>query len=111
MTAIRDGEPARPLRRLLVVVAIGIAVVVGLALILLAATLGRCDAFGGRCPAERPPLFEDDVFGMAAFGTALVVVVPMFLSGPSKRRFVAAVGVGLVAALVVGLVTRSVAYG
>jgi hypothetical protein len=107
---VNDTRP-RELRRLAVGVAIGGAVVIGLALILAAATLGRCDAFGGRCPAERPPLFEDDVFGMAVFGTALVVAVPMFLSGPSKRRFVVAVGIGLVAALVVGLVARSAAYG
>jgi hypothetical protein len=100
----------KELRRLLAGVAIGGAVVFGLVLILAALTLGRCDAFGGRCPADRPPLFDDDVFGMAAFGTALVVAVPMFLSGPSKRRLVVAVAVGFIAALVVGLVARSIAY-
>jgi hypothetical protein len=99
------------LRRLVVGVAIAGAVVFGLVLILAALTLGRCNAFGGRCPAERPPLFDDDVFGMAAFGTALVVAVPMFLSGPSKRRFVVAVGIGFVAAVAIGLVARSSAYG
>ena len=99
------------LRRLVVGVAIAGAVVFGLVLILAALTLGRCDAFGGRCPADRPPLFDDDVFGMAAFGTALVVAVPMFLSGPSKRRFVVAVGIGFVAAVAIGLVARSAAYG
>jgi hypothetical protein len=111
MTAIRSGEPARPWRRIVAGIAIGVAVVSGLALILVATTLGRCDAFGGRCPGVRPSLFDDDVFGMGALGAALVVAVPMFLSRPSKRRLLAAVGVGLVAALIVGLLARSSAYG
>ncbi len=85
--------------------------VIGLGMILIARVAGSCDAFGGRCPAERPPLLEDDVFGMAAFGTALVVAVPMFLSHPSKRRFAIAVGVGLVAAFLVGMVVSTAAYG
>ena len=90
--------------------AIGISVVIGLGMILLAMTVGSCDAFGGRCPAERPPLLEDDVFGMVAFGTVLVVAVPMFLSHPSKRRFVIAAGVGLVAAFLVGMIVSSAAH-
>jgi hypothetical protein len=110
MTALPSGERAWPFRRLMVGSAIGVAVFVGLAMILLAATVGSCDAFGGRCPAERPPLLDDDVFGMAAFGTALAVAVPLFLSRPSKRRFVVAVAVGIVAAFFVGLIVTSAAH-
>lgn len=110
MTAIRSAERPRPFRQLAVGVTIGVAVVIGLGMIFLAMTVGNCAAFGGTCPAERPPLLEDDVFGMAAFGTALVVAVPLFLAHPSKRRFVIAVGVGFVAAFLVGLVVSAAAH-
>lgn len=76
-------------------------------MITIAMVVGSCDAFGGSCPAERPPLLEDDVFGMAAFGSALVVAVPLFLSRPSKQRLLVAVAVGLPVALFVGLVLSS----
>jgi hypothetical protein len=79
-------------------------------MIFLAMVVGSCDAFGGTCPADRPPLLEDDVFGMAACGAALIVAVPTFLSHPSKRRFVIAVGVGLVAAFFVGLIVSAAAH-
>jgi TfoX/Sxy family transcriptional regulator of competence genes len=39
--------------------------------IVLAATLGSCSAFGGRCPADRPSLIDDDTFVMAATGAFL----------------------------------------
>ena len=87
------------------------AILGGLGLLLIAATLGGCSAFGGRCPADRPPLLDDDVFGMAAFGTALIVVVPGFLHRPSWRRLGSVIAIGLVAALVVGLVVRDFAHG
>ena len=91
-------------------VTIGVAVAVGLGMIFLAMVVGSCDAFGGSCPAEQPSLLEDDVFGMAACGTALVVAVPIFLSHPSKRRFVVAIGVGLVAAFFVGMIVSAAAH-
>ena len=97
---------ARTLRRTAVGIAIISSVLVGLCLILVAGTLGRCDAFGGRCPADEPALLDDDVFGMAAFGGVLVVAVPYFLYRPSKRRLLAAVPVGVAAALIVGLIAR-----
>ena len=102
MTTLRAGEE-RPVQQLAAGIAIGIAIVVGLGMIFLAMAFGSCDAMGGTCPRERPSLLEDDVFGMAAFGTALVVAVPIFLSRPSKRRLVIAVAVGLVAAFLVGM--------
>jgi hypothetical protein len=93
-------------RSLLGVMTVG-AVIFGLCLILVAVTLGRCDAFGGRCPADDPPLFEDDVFGMAAFGAFLLVAVPYFLYRPSKRQLLVAVSIGVAAGLMVGLIARS----
>jgi hypothetical protein len=105
------GERAHLVRRLLAGAAIGIAVSIGLGMIFIAMVVGGCEAFGGTCPAERPTLLEDDVFGTAAFGAALVVAVPLFLSRPSKRRFVLALAVGLAAALFVGFVARSSVSG
>ncbi|MEO8694514.1 MAG: hypothetical protein ABI658_13410 [Acidimicrobiales bacterium] len=70
-------------------------------------TLGRCDAFGGRCPGDNPPLLDDDVFGMAALGAFLVVAVPSFFHRPSKQRLLIAVAVGLAAGLIIGLIARS----
>jgi hypothetical protein len=113
MTVSRSDEPAPPspgrrwLWRALVAAAIGTSVIVGLSMITIAMVVGSCDAFGGTCPAERLPLLEDDVFGMAAFGSALVVAVPLFLSRPSKQRLLVAVAVGLPVALFVGLVLSS----
>ncbi len=97
--------------RVVKLLAVGSSIVVGVGLILIAATLGSCGAFGGRCPADRPPLLDDDVFGMAAFGTALLVIVPGFTHRPSLRRLGVVVGLGLVAALFVGLLVREVAHG
>ena len=111
MTEVRSAGRPRLLQQLLVGATIGTAVVIGLGMILIARVVGSCDAFGGRCPAERPSLLEDDVFGMSAFGAALVVAVPMFLSRPSKRRLVLALGIGLAAALFIGFAVRAAAYG
>ena len=109
MTEVRSAERPRLWQQLLAGATIGTAVMIGLGMIVIARVAGSCDAFGGRCPAERPPLLEDDVFGMAAFGTALVVAVPIFLTHPSKRRLVIAVVVGLAAAVFVGLAVSSAA--
>ena len=95
------------LRRALLVITVASAVIFGLCLILVAVTLGRCDAFGGRCPADEPALLDDDVFGMAALGALLVVTVPYFLYRPSKRRLLTSVPIGVAAALIVGLIARS----
>jgi hypothetical protein len=113
MTALRSDEraPLSPRRRrlwgLLRAAAIATSVIIGLSMIMIAMVVGSCDAFGGSCPAERPPLLEDDVFGMTAFGSALVVAVPLFLSRPSRQRLLVAVAVGLPVALFVGLVVSS----
>jgi hypothetical protein len=91
-------------------VAIVAAVLVGLGLILLAVTLGDCSAFGGTCPADPPSLMEDDAFGMAAAGGALLVGVPTLLTAPSWRRLGIAVVAAVVAGLVIGSMARSSAY-
>ena len=83
----------------------------GLLSVLAAATLGSCDAFGGRCPADRPSPWNDDVFGMAAFGTALIVVIPTFVRRPSWRRLGQAIAAGVVSALVVGLLVADASHG
>ena len=95
------------MRRTLLVIAVASAVIVGVCLMLVAVTLGRCDAFGGRCPADEPALLDDDVFGMAAFGALLVVAVPYFCYRPSKRRLLTSVPIGVAAGLIVGLIARS----
>jgi hypothetical protein len=95
------------LRRSLTGITIACAVVFGLVLIVAAWTLGRCDAFGGRCPADEPPLLEDDVFGMTAFGAFLIVAVPYFFYRPSKQRLLIALPIGIAAGLIVGLIARS----
>ena len=91
--------------------AIGGAMLFGFGMVILATTVGRCDSFGGACPADRPSLFEDDVFGIAAFGAALLVAVPIFLARPSIRRLLIAVVAGIAAGLLVGLAARSSAHG
>ena len=100
-----------PVLRVVKILTITAAIMTGLGLILLAATLGSCSAFGGRCPADRPPLWDDDVFGMAAFGAALIVVVPVYLHRPSWRRLGVAAGAGLAAGLIVGLLVTTAAHG
>ena len=57
--------------------------VLGAGIVLLAAAVGHCSAFGGRCPAEPPPLWDDDVFGTAAMGAALAVGLPATWINPS----------------------------
>jgi hypothetical protein len=89
------------------VVGIGVSIAIGLILIALAAAVGDCGFAGGRCPSEAPPLLHDDTFGTAAFGAALLVGVPVFLSRPSWRRLAIAVAAAIGAGVLVGLVVRS----
>ncbi len=110
MAQLRSDERPRLLQQIAAGVTIAVAVAVGLGMIFLAMVVGSCDTFGGTCPAERPPLLEDDVFGMAACGAMLVVAVPIFLRHPSKQRFAVAVGVGLVVAFFVGLIVSAATH-
>jgi hypothetical protein len=107
MAVSESGRGVRVLRRALIGITTASAAVFGSLLILAAVTLGRCDAFGGRCPANEPSLFDDDVFGMAALGAFLIVAVPSFLYRPSPRRLLMALPLGAVVGLIVGLIARS----
>ena len=106
-----ERQPRSVWLRLLVVLVIVASVLLGATLILIALTLGSCSAFGGRCPADRPPLIDDDTFGLAATGAFLIVALPTFASRPSWRRLGLGIVAGLCAALIIGLVVRSIAYG
>jgi hypothetical protein len=94
------GQPGR-LRQLVTHpitrgVAAGVVVLAGLAMVLLAIAVGHCSFAGGRCPADPVPWWEDDVFGTAAAGLALVVAAPMLARRPTWRglgRAAAAAGV------------------
>jgi hypothetical protein len=92
--------------------AIGVAVVIGTGMMLVAFTLGRCDAFGGRCPSDAPSIFDDDTFGIAAAGAALAFGVPVLLYGDRDRpRWMKAFVVALTVGAFVGLAARGGAYG
>jgi hypothetical protein len=60
---------------------------------LLVAAIGHCAAFGGRCPAPRPPLLEDDIFGGLVLGLSVLVTSVVLAIRPDRR------GVSLVAIL------------
>lgn len=107
MAVSESGRGVRVLRRALSGIITASAVVFGSLLILAAVTIGRCDAFGGRCPADEPPLLDDDVFRMAAFGAFLIVAVPYFFYRPSTKRLLIALPVGVAAGLLFGLIARS----
>lgn len=107
-TASTDGSWSR---RLGIAIAV-VAVLIGVGLVLLAVTIGHCSAFGGACDGDAPPLLDDDVFGMSAFGGALAVGAPLLLRRvEARRRLLVAFGGALVAALLVGLLARSIAHG
>jgi hypothetical protein len=84
-----------------------LSVAVGLSLILLASVVGDCNFAAGRCPADPPPVWDDDTFGTAAVGAALLVGVPVFLSRPSWRRLAIAAVAAASAGVLIGLVVRS----
>lgn len=104
---VTDGQPFRSLRLVLAVA----AVIAGALLVLLAVAVGHCSAFGGRCPAEPVPLWEDDVFGTSFAGGLVAVAVPVWLARPGWRRMVQAAAVGTPVALLIALVARGVAVG
>jgi hypothetical protein len=107
----RERNPPGLWWRLITILVIVAAVLLGVALILLAATLGSCSAFGGRCPADPPPLVDDDTFGLAATGAFLIAAVPTYVTRPSWRRLGLGIAAGLCAGIIVGLVVRSIAHG
>jgi hypothetical protein len=88
-----------------------VAILVGSATFLLAVTVGHCSAFGGRCPAEAPALFDDDVFKFGFFGGALVTGGALMLAKKPWRRFVVVIPAALAAGFFLGLIARSYAGG
>lgn len=82
-------------------------IVLGLGMLVLAFVAGDCDAFGGRCPSDPPPLLDDDTFWVAGLGAALVVAPSVYLSRPSWRRLGLAVGVAAAVTLMVGSIARA----
>lgn len=70
--------------------------------------VGHCSAFGGRCPADPEPLWENDVFGSVWLIVAVTVAVVTVCMRPDRRGAVVGVVRGVVLGLLVGLL--AVAY-
>lgn len=70
--------------------------------------VGHCSAFGGRCPADPEPLWENDVFGTVWMIVAVTVTVVTLCLRPDRRGAVVGVVRGVVLGLLVGLL--AVAY-
>jgi hypothetical protein len=93
-----------------ITIAVGFAVV-GLAVVVATVVVGHCSAFGGRCPAEAPPLLDDDVFWLAATGATLALVPAALLVPRFTRRTASSVAAALMAAGLVGMVARFAVLG
>jgi hypothetical protein len=107
MSARQVERWPRRLGRALAAVLSAAAVAAGVVMVALAALVGHCGAFGGRCPAQPPPLLEDEAFGTAFAGAGLALAAMVLATGPFRRRIVPALVVALAGGLVVGLVVRS----
>lgn len=84
-------------------VLLGVAAVIGGLVAAASAWIGQCAAFGGTCPADPPPLLQDDVFGGVLVGLAMLTVGGILAVRPDRR------GVAT-AAVVMILVVLPVAY-
>ena len=91
------------------VAAAGLAIVVGLGVVLVTMAMGDCAAFGGSCPRQGG--FPDDLFRFAASGGALTVGVPYYLIRPTWHRLATALVVGIVAGVIIGLFAVSATAG
>ncbi len=69
----------------------GVVAAGGLGLAAFTLALGHCSAFGGRCPAERVPLWENDVFGGVGLGVAVSVFAVAAAIRPSRWGLIVAV--------------------
>lgn len=78
----------------------GVVAAGGLGVAAFTLALGHCSAFGGRCPAEPVPLWENDVFGGVGIGVAVSVFALAAAIRPSRRGLI----VGAIAAAALGLV-------
>jgi hypothetical protein len=92
------------------IIGVGTAVVGGTAAALVT-SVGHCSAFGGRCPADPEPLWENDVFGMVWMIGAVTVAVVMFCMRPDRRGAAAGVAGGAIVGLVAGLLAVAFTSG
>jgi len=111
MTHTPTSRPVRGRPRWIARLLSAVTIALGLVLVLAAIAFGRCDAFGGTCPADPPPPLDDDVFGLSALGAAIATGVPLFAFRPTPWGLGRAIAPSLGAALVVGLLARSIAHG
>lgn len=103
-----DGEqPRRWVSWLRWIVGVGTAVVGGTAAALLT-WVGHCSAFGGRCPADPGPLWDNDVFRFVWMIVAVTTAVVTLCMRPDRRGAVVGVVRGVILGLIVGLL--AVAY-
>ena len=84
------------------IVGVGTALVGATAAALLT-WVGHCSAFGGRCPADPEPLWDNDVFGTVWMIVAVTVAVVTLCLRPDRRGAVVGVVRGVVLGLAVGL--------
>ena len=107
-----NPAPLTPARFRILRIVLGVAAALtGFLIIAVVAALGHCSAFGGTCPAEPPPLLEDDVFGTAFMGGLLAIGAPIWLARPGWRRLGLALAIAVPLALLIGLGARSSAAG
>ncbi len=100
--AAAHPQPRRWVLWLRWIVGVGTALVGATAAALLT-WVGHCSAFGGRCPADPEPLWENDVFGTVGMIVAVTVTVVTLCRRPNRRGVVVGVVRGVVLGLVVGL--------
>ena len=104
------AERPQPLRWVLWlrwIVGVGTAVIGSMAAGLVT-LVSHCSAFGGRCPADPEPLWENDVFGAVWVVVAGTVAVVALCLRPDHRGAIGGVVRGVVLGLVAGLL--AVAY-
>lgn len=102
-----SGQRPRWVHWLRWIVGLGTAVI-GVAATVLVTLVGHCSAFGGRCPADPEPLWDNDVFGSVWMIVAVTAAVVTFCMRPHRRGAAVGALLGLGLGLVAGLL--AVAY-
>lgn len=104
-------QPQRGRRRWIARVVGVLAAVLGLLFVAAIVALGGCGAYGGTCPADPPPLFDDEVFLFGALGAAISTGTAVFAFRPTLQGLGRALVAAPVAALMIGLLARTIAHG
>lgn len=107
----RRPDGSRSLAWILAALLAVLSSLLGLAILVVGTVLGHCSAFGGRCPAEPGPLLDNDVFGLAVVGSAMIVVPAVLVwsdSWPTRLRRMA---VAVPACVLVGWLAATWAAG